>query len=176
MSSSVDNKTTILLTGEPGSGKTTLIKEVITKAEKNAGGFYTEEIRERGARKGFKIVTLDGKEAVLSHVDIKSTYRVSKYGVDLGAIDELAVPAIEEATKSCDIVVIDEIGKMELYSSRFKEAVNEALDSGKKVLGTIMLASNPVANKIKERPDLVTILVSKTNRDQVRKELLSWLQ
>lgn len=176
MSSSIGMKTNMLLTGEPGSGKTTLIKEVISMVEKTAGGFYTEEIRERGTRKGFKIVTLEGKEAVLSHVDIKSAYRVSKYGVDIGAVDEVAIPAMEEATKNCDIVVIDEIGKMELYSSGFKDALTKALDSGKRVLGTVMLASNSVADNIKKRPDVGTIQVSRTNRDQVHKDLLSWLQ
>ena len=71
----------ILLTGRPRVGKTTIIKDVVRKLPGRAGGFYTEEMRERGRRQGFKIVTLDGREGILAHVGIKSRMRVSKYGV-----------------------------------------------------------------------------------------------
>jgi len=169
-------KTAYFLTGEPGCGKTTLIREVLARSNKSAGGFYTQEIRSAGVRQGFKIVTLDGKTATLAHTDIRSPYRVSKYGVDLANMEELAVPAIREATETKDIVIIDEVGKMELFSGSFKEAVIEALQSGKKVLGTIMLASHPWADKIKELPEVEIVRVTKANRSEVLAKLLAWLQ
>jgi nucleoside-triphosphatase len=76
----------ILLTGRPGCGKTTLIKRVVNNLPRGAGGFYTEEIRDRGTRAGFKIVTLNGEEAVFAHVDFKTPHHVGKYGLDLSAL------------------------------------------------------------------------------------------
>ena len=169
-------KKAYLLTGEPGCGKTTIIKETLSRTNKSAGGFYAEEIRSQGTRQGFKIVTLDGRSAVLSHVDVRSPHRVSKYGVDTENIDRVAVPAIEEAKQNKDIVVIDEIGKMELFSLSFQDAVLEALNSEKKVLGTIMLASHPWADKIKQRPDVEILKVTRFNRSEVLDTVLAWLK
>ncbi len=168
-------KKACLLSGEPGSGKTTIIKEVLSKVNKSAGGFYTEEIRSQGVREGFKIVTLDGKSAVLAHTSVRSPHRVSKYGVDTDSIDKVAVPALKQAIQSKDIIVIDEIGKMELFSPSFKNAVIEALQSEKKVLGTIMLASHPWADKIKARQDVEIIKVTRLNRNEVVNQVLAWI-
>jgi nucleoside-triphosphatase len=168
-------KKAYLLSGEPGCGKTTIIKEALSKVNESAGGFYTEEIRSQGVRQGFRIITIDGKSAILAHVGVGSPYRVSKYGVDTGSMDEVAIPALREAIVNKDIVVIDEIGKMELFSSSFKEAVINALESKKKVLGTIMLASHPWADKIKERPEVEIIKVTRFNRSEVINLVLDWL-
>lgn len=169
-------KTAYLLSGEPGTGKTTIIKEVLNKSKKSAGGFYTEEIRSQGVRQGFKIITLDGKEAVLAHVSVHSPHRVSKYGVDAESMDKVAVPALKLAIQSKDIIVIDEIGKMELFSASFKDAVIEALQSKKRVLGTIMLASHPWADRIKERPEVEIIKVTRFNRGEVIRQVLDWVE
>lgn len=165
-----------LLTGGPGVGKTTIIKRALERAPVRAGGFFTEEIRTGGVRQGFRIVTLDGRSAILSHIDIKSRYRVSKYGVDIEGLDRVGVAALRDAIKECDVVVIDEIGKMELFSPCFREAVLEAVDSGKRVLGTIMLASHPLTDEIKRRPDVATITVTKMNRGPVLEQVLKWLK
>ena len=175
--SSVSNvKKACLLTGEPGCGKTTIIKDVLSRVDKSAGGFYTEEIRNQGIRHGFRIVTLDGKQAVLSHVNIKGRYRVGKYGVNIDSMEKMACPAVEEAIRYCDIVVVDEIGKMELFSTSFKEVLNEALKSGKKILGTIMLASHPWADGMKQREDVEVIQVTRSNRDEVFYNVIRWLE
>ncbi len=168
-------KRAYLLSGEPGSGKTTIIKEVLSKVHKSAGGFYTEEIRSQGVRQGFQIITLDGQSAVLSHTGVRSPHRVGKYGVDTDSMDKVAVPALRQAIQSKDIIVIDEIGKMELFSPSFKDAVIEALQSEKKVLGTIMLASHPWADKIKELPEVEVIQVTRFNRSDVANKVLNWL-
>jgi nucleoside-triphosphatase len=164
-----------LLTGKPGAGKTTLIREAIAGLSLNAGGFYTEELRANGVRQGFKIITLYGQEAVLSHVDISSPYRVSKYGVDINSLEKVGVSAIQQALKHNNLVVIDEIGKMELFSTKFREAVLQAIDSGKKVLGTILLPPHPFADRIKKDPRVKVIEVNRGNHDQVLKQILSWL-
>lgn len=168
-------KKVLLLTGKPGTGKTALIKEALAKTKFKAGGFYTQEIRAGGIRQGFKIVTLDGQDAILAHVNISSPYQVSKYNVDTNSLNRVGVSAIHQALKECDLIVIDEIGKMELLSPQFKEAVWQAMDSGKKVLGTIMLSPHPFADKIKRHPEAETLLVSRANQNQVLEEILSWL-
>jgi len=163
---------TILLTGRPRVGKTTIIKEVVRSLPGQAGGFYTEEIRERGRRQGFKIVTLDGQEGILAHVDIKSPMRVSKYGVNLADLEDIGVAAIRDAIAQKDYVVIDEIGKMELFSKAFKDAVWEAVHSDKPVLGTITLRPHPWADRIKALPQVTVIEVTKANRDRIAWQIL----
>ena len=165
----------LLLTGKPGTGKTALIKEAIGKIRIEAGGFYTEEIRTGGIRQGFRIVTLDGKEAILAHINISSPYQVSKYKVDIDSLNNVGVSALRRALEESDLIVIDEIGKMELLSPQFKEAVLQAIDSGKKVLGTIMLGPHPWADKIKSHQEVRVLPVTRDNRNQVLGEALNWL-
>ncbi len=164
-----------LLTGSPGAGKTTIIREVIARLKAKAGGFYTQEIRVDGVRQGFKITTLNGQDAILSHVGISSPHRVSKYGVDVGSLDDIGVTALYQALKESDLVIIDEIGKMELFSPGFREAVLKAINSGKKVLGTIMLHPHPFTDEIKKHPQVKVLQVSRANHDQVLNEILKWL-
>ena len=163
---------TILLTGRPQVGKTTIIKDVVRRLPGQAGGFYTEEMRERGRRQGFKIVTLEGQEGILAHVGIKSRMRVSKYGVNLADLEAIGVAAIRKAIVQKDYVVIDEIGKMELFSKAFKDAVWEAVHSDRPVLGTITLASHPWANSVKALPQVTIIEVTKANRDKIAQQVL----
>ena len=169
-------KQVYLLTGSPGSGKTSLIKQAVAGLIGRVGGFYTEEIRSGGARQGFRLVTLDGQDTILAHIDINSPYRVSKYGVDIDSLDRVGVSALNQAAKEGKLVVIDEIGKMELFSANFKEAVLKIIDSGQRVLGTIMLSADPWADTIKHRPQVKLIQVTRTNYHQVLKELSLWLR
>ena len=163
------------MTGKPGTGKTALIKEALAGTKVKGGGFYTEEIRTAGVRQGFRIVALDGQEAILAHVSISSPYQVSKYRVDTDSLNRVGVSALRQALKETDLIVIDEIGKMELLSPRFKEAVTQAINSGKKVLGTIMLNPHPFADEIKRHPEVETLLVTRDNRTEVMRKVLNWL-
>jgi len=165
-----------LLTGSPGTGKTTVIRQAVDRSKAKAGGFYTEEIRTGGARQGFRIVTLDGHDVTLSHVDFPGRYKVSKYGVNVHNLDNVGVAAINRAIEESDLIVIDEIGKMELFSPRFREAVLKAVDSGKKVLGTVMLSPNSFADGIKRHPDVKVIELTRANHDQVLTEILDWMK
>ena len=169
-------KRVYLLTGRPGTGKTSLIKQIATELGGRAGGFYTEEIRSRGTRLGFRLVTLDGQAAVLAHIDFDKRYRVGKYGVDIENLERLGVPALRQAVAQCELVVVDEIGKMELFSSGFREAVKEIVGRGKLVLGAITLDSNPWADAIKRQPQVNLLVVTRDNRHQVLDELHRWLR
>ncbi|MCX5999829.1 MAG: NTPase, partial [Chloroflexi bacterium] len=164
-----------LLSGPPGVGKTTLIREAISKLSGGAGGFYTREIRRESVRQGFEIVTLEGSSAILAHVDIRGQHRVGKYGVDINNLNNVGVSALHKAVRDCDIVVIDEIGKMELFSPMFREAVLETLDSARKVLGTIMLSPHPWADQIKNDPRVALLMMSRANRDRMLSTVSAWL-
>ena len=168
-------KRALLLTGQPGSGKTALVKEALARTKVKGGGFYTEEIRTSGIRQGFRIVTLDGQEAILAHVSISSPYQVSKYRVDTDALNRVGVSALRQALEESDLVVIDEIGKMELLSPQFKEAVMQATNSGKQVLGTIMLNHHTFADEIKGHPQAEVLSVTRDNHADVMRKVLDWI-
>lgn len=162
----------VLLTGEPGCGKTTLIRRALTCLPWPAGGFYTQELRSGGVRQGFIMMTLDGDEAVLAHIDYAGPPRVGRYGVDVAALEAVGVTSIRRALASAALVIIDEIGPMELFSAAFCAAVQEALDSPRVVLGTIVRRSHPFADAIKARPDVTVIQVTPANRDRLLQEVL----
>jgi len=165
----------ILITGPPGCGKTTLIMEVLKELNLNAGGFYTSEIKENGIRKGFKIISLDDKEGILAHENIKGPCKVGKYRVNLKDLEEIGVKSILNALKK-KVIVIDEIGLMELFSEKFKKAVMSALDSENKVLGTIRLKPHPFTEEIKKRRDTRIFYLKRENFPQIKKEIINFLR
>lgn len=168
----------LLLTGRPGLGKTTVIRQVVARLGARAGGFYTEEIREGGRRTGFRLVALDGPAGILASVNSPGPYRVGKYGVHLAELDKVGVEAIERARgrPGVSVVVIDEIGKMELFSAAFRTAVLSALDSPKPVLGTVMARPHLWVDAIKGRPDVTVVELMRSNRDTLPQAILQWLQ
>jgi len=163
-----------LLTGKPGTGKTSLIRQAVNDLKDKADGFYTEEIRIGGIRQGFRLVTLSGESAILAHVDIKSPFKVSKYGVDISALEDVGIPALQRAWGKGKVVVIDEIGKMEIFSDKFRQIVQEILESQQKVLGTIMLKPDPWADIIKQKPQVKLLFVTRNNHDQILGEIRQW--
>lgn len=169
-------KTAYLLTGMPGTGKTSLIKQAIAGVGDKVGGFFTEEVRAGGVRQGFRIVTLDNQTSPLAGVDIRSPHRVSKYGVDIRGLEEVGVTALQQASRECEIVVIDEIGKMELFSDKFKSTVLEIIESDHKVLGTVMLKSDPWADCLKRKPQVQLITVTRNNHREVLEEIQGWMK
>jgi nucleoside-triphosphatase len=168
-------KPVYLLTGNPGSGKTSLIKQAVAESQIKAGGFYTGEIRSGAIRLGFRLVTLDGQEAVLAHIDFSKRFRVGKYGVDVAALDKIGVPALRQAAARDNLVVIDEIGKMEMLSANFREAVLEITGSGQRVLGTIMLQANPWADAVKRQPRVNLVTLTRATYQKVLDDLRNWL-
>jgi len=158
-------KKNLLVTGKPGSGKTTIVEKILeTLGEHNPRGFLTKEIRKGGNRAGFELVSLEGRRAVLSHVDIRSRYRVGKYGVDLESfeafLDELSL--FEPGT---GLVVIDEIGKMECLSVKFCTLLNRVLDSPIPLLATIARSGPDILENIKGREDVVLMEIKKETRE-----------
>lgn len=156
-------KVNLLITGLPGCGKSTLINRVVDRAKQDGlkvGGISTPEFRlDTGRRGGFLIRDIaTGAEQIMAAVDVSSPVKVGRYGVDLNAIQEIGVTAIEYATTLTELIVIDEIGKMELAVPEFQRSVIMAFNSPKPVLGTIGLRlKTHFVNQVKNRSD-VTIL------------------
>jgi nucleoside-triphosphatase len=156
-------KKNIFLTGAPSSGKTTVIKKVIDAMDVPANGFYTEEERIEGKRIGFLMKTVDGRKGYLAHRDIKSEFHVRRYGISIENIEAIAVPSIEPGLDN--IIILDEIGKMECFSEVFRRAAVLALDSPNIVVGTITLGGDDFILGIKQRGDIEINEVTPENRD-----------
>ena len=167
----------LLLTGPPGVGKTTVIQKVLAGIAMGAGGFCTQEIRREGSRVGFSLRTLDGEEGILAHIDYQGRHRVGRYGVDLALFEAMALPALGRALRDKELIVIDEIGKMELFSRRFQEMVPLVLDQDEKhLLGVIHQSREPFAETIRQRDDVEVITVSRENRDGLSHRIIARLQ
>ncbi len=165
----------ILVTGPPRSGKSTLIEKVVQEINRPATGFFTRELRERGRRVGFSITTLAGKTGVLAHQDIKSKCRVGKYGVSLTDIDQIAVPSMRPPTPD-QIVVVDEIGKMECFSPLFKETLIKVLSSANLVIGSVAIKGDHFIQSIKKRDDVSLVCISENTRDLALRLFLQKIQ
>ena len=134
-------------------------------------GFYTEEIREEGVRKGFELISLDGKRGLFSHKDIKGPYRVGPYKVDIKSFESFldSVPFFDPLNH---LIIIDEIGKMECLSDRFKNLLKKIFNSGKLVIATIALKGGGLIAEIKEGEDVKLFELTHRNREALLSEIL----
>ena len=166
----------ILITGLPGIGKTTLIKQLLYKLEKyEPVGFYTEEIRHNGERKGVQLVSLEGDRSILAHVFIDSPYQIGKYKVDVNSFDSF-LDSLNISKRKDNPIIIDEIGKMECLSTKFVKLIVEILDSKNIVIATIAHTDGGIKGKIKEREDVMLFKMNLENRDALEDEILEFLR
>ncbi|MFQ5973461.1 MAG: nucleoside-triphosphatase [Alphaproteobacteria bacterium] len=164
----------LLLTGPPGVGKTTVIRRVAAQLEgKRLRGFYTEEIREGGDRRGFRLVSFDGKENVIAHVAVPKAQRVGKYGVDVTALDEAASLLVPDP--AAQPYLVDEIGKMECLSERFVAAMRGLLAGQTPVVATVGLRGGGFIAEVKRSKECLLWEVTVANRDELPSRLVSWL-
>jgi nucleoside-triphosphatase len=137
-------------------------------------GFYTEEIRGRTGRTGFRIVTLDGRAAQLATAGGTGGPRVGRYRVHLSALEGICQDALEPRPGT-DAIVIDEIGKMECLSPAFVRAAQRALSGPVPVLGTVALAGGGFISEAKRLPGVEVISLSRENRDRLPDEVAARL-
>lgn len=167
----------ILLTGEPGVGKTTLFQKVITALGPDCAGFYAREIRENEERAGFEIVTLNLPvgNGPMAHVNFPKDHHVAQYGVDLTHLEKVT-EAARPLLHSDKILIIDEIGQMQSYSQKFREFIEEALTSDVRLIATIKQAAFPWTDSIKENFQIPIETVTLENRDSLPQKILSIFQ
>jgi nucleoside-triphosphatase len=166
--------TRLLLTGPPQCGKTTVVQKVVAHFPGQAAGFYTREVRRHGRRLGFEIITLNGESALLSHVDFPGPYRVGKYGVNLENFHRVALPALEYRP-GIDLIVVDEVGKMECLSARFVAALESLWRQPVPLLVTVAEKGGGFIAALKAKPDKILITVSPANRDELPAQILKLL-
>ncbi len=158
-------------------GKTKLVQKIIKRMGSviNMAGFWTSEIRCTGSRLGFELQGLNGECRTLAHVKIDSRHRVGRYGVDKDGFEEF-LATLDLLNPDVELIVIDEIGRMELFSNLFRNLVSDALNADKQVLATIPLKGNDFIRKIKQRPDIHLLEVTHANRDHLAEAIVEGLQ
>jgi nucleoside-triphosphatase len=166
----------ILLTGVPRIGKTTVIESIAAALGDRVGGIITREIREGGRRTGFSIESLDGERRVLASRRQRNGPRVGPYGVNVGNLEAVGIRALDRALKEKSIIIIDEIGKMELISAEFRAMIMRALDSRIPVVATLGIARNPFLDGIRGRTDVSLIEVTNENRMDLPRQILKLLE
>jgi nucleoside-triphosphatase len=161
----------VLLEARPGVGKTTVTRRLLHLLHQGGvavAGFTAVELREAGQRIGFAVETVDGARAVLAHVDLPGPPRVGKYGVDVVTFERLAVPALAVPAR---VVVIDELGKMELASAAFRETVHDLFTRPVDVVATVHAIAHPVTDELKTRSNVDVVRVTADNRDALPNQL-----
>ena len=169
-------KRVLLITGSPGVGKTTVLTKTVNILKERGcrvGGMISREVRESGVRVGFEILDLSSqKHGWLANVKQKTGPRLGKYRVNLADLESVGAEAIIEAIENCDIIAIDEIGPMELFSEKFRDAVQKALESSKLVLAVVhWKAQDKLINEAKSIKDAEIFAVTPENRDQLSQTL-----
>jgi len=165
-------KPLILLTGRPGIGKTSVLRRAVAEVKNrnySVGGMVCSEVREGGVRVGFEIMDLSsGQRGWLAHVNQPTGPRIGKYRVNVTDLEVVGVAAIRDAVRNADVVAVDEIGPMELSSAAFRDALMEAVESSKPMVGTIHYElSNPLVSSIKNRAETELLGVSYANRESL---------
>ena len=165
----------IFLTGEPGYGKSTVLMKVIDILKSKGlkvGGFMTPDIRERGKRIGFKVIDINSsEEGILSSVNQKNGPKVGKYRVNLEDFERVALKALDFAVKECDILCIDELGTMELFSKKFKEKIENILKLDKLII--IVLHRNLIRKYEKYGK---IFYVTPENRNKLPEEIIQLIE
>ena len=170
-------KRLLFVTGRPGIGKTTVLLNAAEELKAKGyyvGGMISREGRQDGSRVGFEIINFKtGEKGWLAHINQPNGPQVGKYKVNLKDLDSIGVRAIQTALGDVDVVVIDEVGPMELFSQAFKQAAMDAMSSGKLILGVIhQSARDPIIESIRNRDDTLIVTVTIDNRNGLHNILI----
>jgi len=169
------------ITGLPGAGKTEALLKVIEMLEADGhivGGMVTTPIYEHGRKIGFEVVDWHSKRTgIFAHRDYETPIKIGLLFVDTDVLNEIGVPSIEWATANASIIIIDEVGKMEVESDTFIKAVKSALETPKPLILTLHKKSrNPLLQDIRRRDDVRILEVTPINRNLLPYKIISLLK
>jgi nucleoside-triphosphatase len=160
----------IAVTGSPGVGKSTLVQKVANATGCRVGGVLARDKRLKDRRVGFELLDLASGQTGILADETGSGPQLGKYRVHPEDLERVAARAVENASVNSDLIVVDEVGPMELTSKRFVGAVEMAIASDKPMLVVLHeWSSHPLAKKI--RASFKVITVTRDNRDALTKEI-----
>jgi len=161
---------TIFLTGKPRSGKSYLINEIVERLQEKGlkvGGILTPDIRENNERTGFNIIDIyTGAKEILASKHRKEGPTLGKYRINVEGIN-IVTNRFSENLEKFDIIVIDELGVMELKSAMFKEMLDQILKIPK--LKLIVLNQHLVKFHVSEG-ELVEM--KRENAEEIKENIL----
>lgn len=131
------------------------------------GGFYTEEITNSDDRIGFRCVSVNGESVEIANVESPSKTRIGRYGIDIEKFENFAIKVLQDAVSFKKIIVIDEIGLMQMLSASFQKIVQDIVSDNRIVLGTISSDSHPEIDKFKYVKEVRIIGLNEFNRDAI---------
>ena len=179
----------LLITGNPRSGKTTLIKYLGNILEKTFPkvkffGFITEEVRETKGKKdriGFDLVPVGETKKIfpsslpLARKDLsgKDLPKVGSYTVLVENLERMLSLLEHELSEKRDVVlVLDEVGKMELKSPKFIPFFEKVLERNISFIATVGKGDHPFLQRIRNLEKVLLCEVTLENRDFLRERLL----
>jgi nucleoside-triphosphatase len=170
-------KRVLLLTGSPGVGKTTVLLRVVEALKAkgySVGGMLSREARLSGVRVGFEVLDLrNNRRGWLANVNQPSGPQVGKYHVNLADLDSIGAEAIMKAIEDCDVIAIDEVGPMELFSEKFRMAVGKAVECEKAVVGVVhWKAKDRLIEEVKKREGTEIITITQENRSKLHETII----
>ena len=169
----INLKNKIFITAKPRTGKSTAIKKVVDLVGKeNCYGFFTEEIRVNGKREGFKIITMDGREGILASTSSESEVRLGRYGLDLATFEELCLTSLSNLPDTDKLIIIDEVGPMQMFSESFKKVLIETIERPNPIIGAIVLKAHPWIDEFKKREEVLLVEITLDNRDELPGKLI----
>ncbi|MFW9876185.1 MAG: nucleoside-triphosphatase [Candidatus Thorarchaeota archaeon] len=169
----------ILITGPPRCGKSTLITQLIQYYHNKKYiiyGFLTPEIRERGNRIGFNILDIYSEEqSQLARIrNFKTKYRVGKYNIFIEDFDKYLKTSLNLEGKTFNMIIIDEIGKMELFSKFFQNFIKTIFSSRKTIIATIGLKlQHPLKNYLINLPSIHLLNLNRQNSRLIFEKVIS---
>ncbi len=168
----MNTKARIIITGRPGVGKTTLIESVTSELPIPIGGMITKEIRKCGHRVGFSIIDLASRlEGVLAHIHQPNGPKIGRYRVNLNDLRNIGIGAIDRAVEEQRLVVVDEIGPMEITSPSFIPAVKRVIESNLPfIISTHANLNHPFIHSLRQQFCLYRVKTG--NRDQLVKRII----
>ncbi len=159
----------IFLTGSKGAGKSSIIRAILAEFHGRAGGFYTQRLLARDLVVGYEFCAIHGDRRCFASIYPNGHAKQGRYFVDVEVFDTLGVHTLLEARQQAELIVMDELGRMEANAKRFREAVESCLDAKTPICGVVQRQS-PFFEMIRRR-GIPILEVNPRNRQLLVDEL-----